>query len=224
MGLDLRLEKNNQVSWNQAAARAAVSFFSSWVKANNPQLQEELELEEEFQKRYMTIPEYQLLQSDRILFSYMDIRDFLKAPPEKVEKLDFRWLSVNNKIPVLDDILFAGIYSKGRNKQGAKDFLTWFFCLETQNQLLEVNHEKRLRGVFGLANGFSALKEINEKELHKPQRYPFFVGHIPQEEQLLFPINFIKEGPALKKELIKELLAVIKQQKSELKLTWPIKS
>jgi hypothetical protein len=47
-----------------------------------------------------------------------------------------------------------------------------------------VNQSKRI-GVFGVTDGFSALKTINERDL--PQKYPVLLGHIPLESILAFP-------------------------------------
>ena len=101
-------------------------------------------------------------------------------------------MQYNDKIPVLDNILFAGIPRQANNKNGARYFLEWFFKRETQVRLMEINHLKRLQGIFGIANGFSSLREINEKDIHKPEFYPIFVGYLPKEDQLLFP-NILPE-------------------------------
>jgi hypothetical protein len=98
----------------------------------------------------------------------------------------------------------------------------WFYQPETQIHLMEVNHLKRLRGVFGIANGFSALKDTNEKELHKPQMYPLFVEHIPQEEQLIFSPYYSKDWKAFKKAFINEITSVITQKKPLFNFIWPL--
>jgi len=96
----------------------------------------------------------------------------------------FRWLSQDGLIPVLDDVLFAGIQRSSRDKSGARAFLQWFCSLSVQQTLITVNQSRRI-GVFGITNGFSALKGINEKDL--PMKYPLLLGHIPQENLFSFP-------------------------------------
>ena len=67
-------------------------------------------------------------------------------------------------IPVLDDVLYAGVPRSSRDKAGAKAFLQWFCSLPVQQSLLTVNQSRRI-GVFGITDGFSALKSIDEKDL-----------------------------------------------------------
>lgn len=200
---DFRANEKQELAWNKYALQKTILFFNNWDENSN--YNEELS----FTSKYLRIPPYQLIQSGTILFYFTDIKNYLEIPKEKREDIDFRWLEYNNKTPVLDNILFAGIPKRAFNKNGAKIFLEWFFQRETQIKLMEINHSKRLQDVFGIANGFSSLIEINEKDIHKPEYYPVFVGHIPQKNQLLFPnilppewnsdiktiiINFLKEA------------------------------
>jgi len=71
---------------------------------------------------------------------------------------------------------------------------------------MEINHLKRLQGIFGIANGFSSLIEINEKDIHKPEFYPIFVGHIPNDEQLIFPNILPEDWNSSMKEKIMQYL------------------
>ena len=84
----------------------------------------------------------------------------------------------------MDNVLFAGIQRSARDKGGARAFLQWFCSLGVQQTLITVNQSRRI-GVFGITNGFSSLKSINEKDL--PMKYPLLLGHIPQESLLSFP-------------------------------------
>jgi hypothetical protein len=84
----------------------------------------------------------------------------------------------------MDDVLYAGVPRSARDKSGAKAFLQWFCGLQVQEGLLTVNQSRRI-GVFGITNGFSSLKAINEKDL--PAKDPLLLGHIPMENLLAFP-------------------------------------
>ncbi len=193
---------NNSLIWQSDALNETIDFFKIWIDNTSENFENELT----FSLKYLRIPEYQLIQSGTILFHFSDIKDYLEIPTEKRENLDFRWLQYNDKIPVLDNILFAGIPKQANNKNGARAFLEWFFNRETQVRLLEINHLKRLQGIFGIANGFSSLKEINEKDIHKPEFYPIFVGHIPQEDQFLFPNILPKDWESSIKDIVIQYL------------------
>jgi ABC-type glycerol-3-phosphate transport system substrate-binding protein len=197
---DFKANEEGNLIWNEYALDETILFLRNWNEDND------YENELSFTSKYLKIPPYQLIESGRILFYFIDIDNYLEIPKEKRENMDFRWLVHNNQAPVLDNILFTGIPKHAENKNGARAFLEWFFQRETQIKLMEINHLKRLQGVFGIANGFSSLIEINEKDIHKPEYYPIFVGHIPQEDQLLFPKILPPDWINEKKEFVIEYL------------------
>ena len=110
-----------------------------------------------FTNRILVQPWYKLLSSGKTLFALASFRDLFALPEEKRRDFDFRWLSEEGSIPVLDDVLFAGVPRSSRDKAGARAFLLWFCSLPVQQSLLTVNQSRRI-GVFGITNGFSALK------------------------------------------------------------------
>ena len=129
-------------------------------------------------------PWYKLLSSGKSLFALASFTDFFALPVEERHDFDFRWLSQDNMVPVMDDVLFAGVLRSSRNRAEARAFLQWFCSPAVQQILLNVNQSKRI-GVFGVTDGFSALKTINERDL--PQKYPVLLGHIPLDSILTFP-------------------------------------
>jgi len=172
--------RNGLPAWDSEKLSKAVDFSRSWIADVNggPAA------DKAFSGRVLAQPWYKLLSTKKTLFALVPFRDFFALPEEKRRDLDFRWLSQGTSIPAMDDALFAGVLRSSRNKRGARAFLEWFCTLSVQRSLLEVNQSRRI-GVFGISNGFSSLKSINEKDL--PLKHPLLLGHIPSENMLIFP-------------------------------------
>ncbi len=212
---DFRANQDNSVAWDKDGLLQSINLLKTWTENASDNLNDEIS----FTSKYLRIPAYQLIQSNIILFYFTDIKNYLEIPKEKREVLDFRWLEYDGKTPVLDNILFAGIPSYADNKSGARAFFEWFFQRDTQVRLMEINHLKRLQGIFGIANGFSSLIEINEKDIHKPEFYPIFVGHIPNDEQLIFP-NILPEdwNSSIKEKIMQYLEDILTNSDYKLEL------
>jgi ABC-type glycerol-3-phosphate transport system substrate-binding protein len=196
---DFRADGASSVTWNEDNLSKGIDYLRSWIAEEDGGY----EKDKLFAEKYMNMPGYRLLEDGRILFHITDMMGFLKIPEEKREDLDFRWLSRDGKIPVLENILFVGIPRGAKNKKGAKLFLEWIFTPEIQMKLMEINQFKRLLGVFGIVGGFSSLIEINEKALPQPQFYPLFLGHIPTSEMLSFPASLPHNWGVTKVEVVK---------------------
>jgi ABC-type glycerol-3-phosphate transport system substrate-binding protein len=197
-GTDFKVVDGSVLTWNSEALDRAMEYCRNWLEeACGGYVKER-----EFTEKYINAPEYRLLEDERILFYMSDIRSFLQIPEQKRENLEFRWLSHENRIPVEEDILFAGIPRGAKNKKGARAFLEWIFKAENQVKFLETNYYKRLQGVFGIANGFSALTDVNERDLPKPQYNPLFIGNIPAPDHLLFPSALPKDWETKKSDLV----------------------
>jgi hypothetical protein len=182
-GMHLRPGRNGLPSWDENGLRKTVDFVTSWITDVNGGA-----ADDDFSARYVLNQPWawhKLLSAPaRTRFGFVSFTDFFSLPEEERRDLDFRWLSQDGMIPVLDNVLFAGIQRSARDKSGARAFLQWFCSLGIQQSLITVNQSRRI-GVFGITNGFSALKSINEKDL--PMKYPLLLGHIPQESLLSFP-------------------------------------
>lgn len=138
----------------------------------------------DFRKQYYNAPSFMLLTENRILLDFMTLRDFYSIPSDKRKLLDLTWIGNDNKIPVLEDILFTGIHKHAYNSAGAKDFIKWFFLPQTQISLIKESQIQQVTS-FGILGGLSPLKQINELEIH--QLYSDLVGNIPAEQNLTFP-------------------------------------
>ena len=179
-GAHLRPGRNTLPAWDESGLRKAVDFTRLWLEGVNGGP----DIDASFSERNLVQPWYKLLSSGKTLFALASFRDFFALPEDERRDFDFRWLSQEGTIPVMDDVLFAGVMRSSRDKAGAKAFLQWFCSLPVQLSLLSVNQSRRI-GVFGITDGFPAWKSIDEKDL--PAKYPILLGHIPLENLLLFP-------------------------------------
>jgi hypothetical protein len=179
-GARFRPGRGGLPAWDENGLKETVDFVQKFVTA----VDGSVAADADFSRRYLVQPWYRLLASGKILFALAPFRELFALPEEERRDFDFRWLSRAGSIPALDDALFAGVLRSSRNKGGARAFLTWFCSLPVQQSLLTVNQSLRI-GVFGVTDGFSAFRSINEKDL--PQKYPILLGHVPQENLLVFP-------------------------------------
>jgi ABC-type glycerol-3-phosphate transport system substrate-binding protein len=203
-GARFRPGRNGLPAFDEGGVAKTVDFARSWMtKVNNGPA-----VDAAFANRNLVQPWYKLLSSGRILFALTSFTEFFALPEEKRRDFDFRWLSQDNLIPVMDNALFAGVTRSSRQKAGARTFLSWFCSFAVQQSLLAVNQSRRI-GVFGVTDGFSALKSINEKDL--PQKYPLLLGHIPMENILAFPgplpDNWVKVRDAVIRPWIEQAAA-----------------
>ncbi|HUI68922.1 MAG TPA: hypothetical protein VL354_00290 [Spirochaetia bacterium] len=195
-GARFRPGRNGLPAWDQEGLAKTVDFDRRWLSDVNGGAA----ADEAFSTRNLVQPWYKLITGKKVLFELASFTDYFALPEEKRRDLDFRWLSQGNLIPVRRDILFAGVLRTSRNKRGARAFLEWFCTPSVQRTLLDVNQSRRI-GVFGVTNGFSAIKSINEREL--PQKYPFLLGHIPSESILAFPETLPDTWLAVRDQVIR---------------------
>jgi len=179
-GAHLRPGRNGLPAWDDAGLSRTVDLTRAWLDGINGGA----DVDAAFSQRNLVMPWYKLLSTGKTRFALVSFPDFFALPEEERRDFDFRWMSQDGLIPVLDDVVFAGVLRTSHDKAGAKAFLQWFCSLPVQLSMLSVNQSRRI-GVFAITDGFPAWKSINEKEL--PARYPLLLGHVPQESLLLFP-------------------------------------
>jgi hypothetical protein len=180
-GSDFSWNSSSVLSWKKESLDQASSYLASWYK----EIPGKVEMFDEFSSSYINQPYYQLVNKGEIFCYLTDSNSFYKIPEEKRKVLEIRWLSRDSKIFVNDEITYIGIPKRAKRKEGASLFLRWLFLPDTQMKLLEINHFKRQDGTYGIAGGFSTLKDINETYI--PQHYPIFSGLIPESDSLVFP-------------------------------------
>jgi len=176
------------LNWNDDGLAKAINGLKAWSTETNRSPTDE----EDFQFKYLYLPQYLSIQEGRIRFAYMNSSEYCLLSEERRASLDFRWIAKGTSIPALEDVLYAAILRKGKGRVAADSFLKWFFREDTQRFLLD--RAKQLRtseSVFGIAGGFSSIRSVNEKIL--PAFYPSLLGHLP-------PPEYIEAPPALPPE------------------------
>lgn len=145
-----------------------------------------IEAEDAFQFRFLAGPPSKWILDGRVRFAYLTSSELFRLPEDRRSTLDFRWLAGDAGIPILDDIVFAGIAVNGQGKEIAREFLVWLFRPETQFALLERLREyKALDRSFGFIGGFSAVREVNEVAMVR--LYPGLSGKTPPAPLLIAP-------------------------------------
>ncbi|MCL2441280.1 MAG: hypothetical protein FWD14_06030 [Treponema sp.] len=168
--------------WDYSALERSMTFINNWTNEINTSNQ----AEEDFTFKYFFEPPERLIQSGRILFSYMESDDLFSLREDRKSHLDFRWIMEQNRIPIIEDIIYMGIPKKGRSGAAARAFIQWFFTVETQRTLLEFSRVNRLsENIFGICGGFSALNHVTEQIY--PLFYPELLGKMPPSENFTLP-------------------------------------
>ncbi|MBN1696445.1 MAG: hypothetical protein JW881_02920 [Spirochaetales bacterium] len=191
-----RTEDGETLLWNADALTRAVAFLKNWMD----EIPGGYTAERSYSRKYLNAPPYQLVNDKNIQYFLLDSKEMFRIPREKLQAIDFKWLSYENGIPVYDNIIFLGIPLRAENPEGAQAFIRWIFNRENQGKLMEINHFKRLDNVFGIAGGFSSLMEVSNTLL--PKHYPLFIGHIPPPDSLIFPGPLPDHWDYIKRETI----------------------
>ncbi len=175
-------EGNKLFGWNQKGLADAVAYVRDWSVSVNGSTR----AENDYQFKNLYDPPYRQVTSGLCLFSYISSRDLLVLPEDKVSSIDFRWITRNDLTPVDDGMIYLGICERAKNLEAAEAFLIWFFNEKNQKAMLE---RKKSFGLmdrnFGIADGFSSLRPVNEKVF--PLYYPSLLGHLPPLESLMAP-------------------------------------
>jgi len=170
------------LAWDSAALERSMKFVNNWTNEINTNTQ----ADDEFTFKYFVEPPERLIQSGRILFSYMSSSDLFTLSDESKNNLDFRWIMEQNRIPVTEESVYIGIPRKAKSEKAAKAFIQWFFKVENQRRLLEYTKANRVNeNIFGICGGFSALSPVTEQVY--PLFYPELLGRMPLSENFTPP-------------------------------------
>ncbi|MDR0301362.1 MAG: hypothetical protein LBI04_03510 [Treponema sp.] len=193
---DSSFREASPLAWDAAALNRSMNFVNDWTVEINTDNQ----AEEDFTFKYFFEPPEKLIQSGRILFSYMESSKLFTLSEENKNTLDFRWIMEDNKIPITEDTVFLGIPKKGKSQKAAKAFVHWFFKIENQRLLLEYSKVNRINETaFGICDGFSAIGAVTEQIF--PRYYPSLLGRMPPSDYLIVP-NILPENWAVIRERI----------------------
>ena len=185
------------IAWESQAMEQAISYINNWIAEANTSVQ----MEDDFAFKYFFDPPDRLVNSGRILFTYMDSSRFFTLPEERRSNMDFRWIAAQEMIPIDEGSVYYGIHRRTRALNGAKAFTRWFFSAETQRLFLEAGKNKRLTEIsFGIAGGFSAMRTVTEQVF--PQFYSDLIGRIPPENNLSPPNILPRNWSSVKERVI----------------------
>lgn len=185
------------LDWSEPGLRLALDRLRSWggPTAALPTVADD------FQFKYLFTPPYTYVAEGRALFAYQSSSDFFLIPEGKSAALDFRWFSESRDIHLLEDIVFAGLPRSSRDQQAAEAFLGWLFKPSNQQAMLESSRRTRaLESSFGIAGGFSSLREVTENVF--PLYYAALKDRVPPAEEIGSPDPLPREWPTLKADVI----------------------
>ena len=180
-GAHYRENDGSTFTFNADAVSDTVTYLSDWSsKANYGTAQEK-----NFKFKYLYMPKYSQFDTGRSLFTYMTSREFF-SQENYTTNLSLCWISDGTSIPAEDDIVCLGKYKKARHPHTAEIFIEWLFSPETQSALLERTNTMKLdTHEFGIAGGFSSLKEVNSRLF--PSYYRELLGNLPDENNITLP-------------------------------------
>jgi len=197
-GLNVSFEETKTLfSWDDRTLQDVISYTRRWSNEVNT----DAASEDEFKFKYLYDPPYTLITSGRCLFWYLPSNELFSLNHEKLKLLDYRWMNYNGRTPLQDDLIYAGICKKARNKAAARAFFLWFFNEESQKKMIERSQaDNMIVPSFGLAGGFSSLRNVTENIF--PVYYPLLLKHLPQTDDFSVPHILPHNWELLKKEII----------------------
>ena len=185
------------LAWDAAALERSMVLINNWTNEINTNTQ----ADDDFTYKYFIEPPEKLIQSGRILFSYMESGSFFTLSEDSKNNLDFRWLMEQNRIPVSEDSVYIGIPKKAKSARAARTFLQWFFKAESQRSLLEYSKTYRINeNNFGICGGFSSLTPVTEQVY--PLFYPELLGRMPPSENFTLQNILPRNWAAIKERVV----------------------
>jgi ABC-type glycerol-3-phosphate transport system substrate-binding protein len=185
------------LKWNHAGLEAGIAYIRAWSERANGSAAKE----DEFQFKYLYLPDYKSVEVGRIGYAAMKSSEFFIVSGERRSTLSFRWLSKDGAVPVEEDVVYAGICRKGPGGQAAESFLKWFYSEETQSSILdEARRYRSMESSFGIAGGFSSIRSVNEKLF--PLYYPSLLGKMPPAPYLKSPNVLPALWPEMKRTIV----------------------
>lgn len=175
-------ETQDSFSWNEQNMQKAITYLKDWTIANN----ESSSVESDFAFKYLYTPAYKLISSGRCLFAYTSSNILFNIPAEKIQDIEYRWIHENYSIPIEDKIISLGLYKNSKNIDASELFILWLMKESSQKAILERQSKMNLNtATFGIADGFSSIKSVNERVF--PVYYPILFRNLPVAEYLTAP-------------------------------------
>lgn len=199
--MDVRFQEDfrGELTWDREHFSLALAYMKNWIKEDAGGEA----AEREFTHKYLQTNPQRLLLDGRIDFYASTLRDFLSLPQSERQGLEFRYPEYSGRIPVEDDVIWAGIPSSALTRGAAQAFLQWFFQEPTQSALAEYSSKEYFR-CLGIANGLSPLTKVNEDLI--PRFFPELSGKIPPGSRLRFPLPLPPGWPDFRDSVLKPWL------------------
>ena len=190
-------ESKSSFTWNADKLSDAIAYLRDWSKNVNTSS----ETERDFIYKYLSMPNFKRVTSGRTLFSYITSDALFSLTPEQSEMLDYRWIYDGNKIPIEDSFVTLGIPKRAKHPNAAYDFIEWFLSTETQRTILERKAKHNLDIYrFGIAGGFSSIREVNEHIL--PLYKTMLLTNTPPTDMLGIPEKLPADWELIKEQII----------------------
>jgi hypothetical protein len=120
---------------------------------------------------------------------------------ESKNNLDFRWIMENSRIPITENAVFLGMPKRATALKASREFIQWFFRVESQRQLMEYSRLNRVNEiVFGICDGFSSIVPVTEQIF--PRYYSNLLGRMPPAEYLMAPNMLPANWPEIKERTV----------------------
>lgn len=192
-GSSFTSSETDSLQWNEKELQRAMDLILEWNRLNGGK--DEMAL---FNAKYMYDNRIKILKDERILFSTMNISDFMKLSDSMSKDLNFLYISHNYTLNP-ENIVYGGINKKTRALKTSTDFLSWLLNSETQRQIIEESLKNKSQS-FGILGGFSSLEDFNCSTL--PQYYPRLNGKIPDSRYIRHEMERPVEYNSIKNDLI----------------------
>jgi hypothetical protein len=185
------------LSWNSEGLGRTVKELRNFIAEFNGSV----ENEDIFAFRYLSAPTYKNVETGRLMFGAMDSAAFFLLDPVAKGKLRFRYFGEEGALTVQEDIRYLGIMKKAKGRLAAERFILWFFNPENQAAMLERSKILRIsESSFGIAGGFSALKDVTGSTF--PKYYPELSGLTPGPDAVRSPAIMPLHWERIKEEIV----------------------
>jgi hypothetical protein len=192
-----RGDAQDPLSWNgEGLERTAKELRDFIVEFNGSAEKEDI-----FAFRYLSAPTYKNIETGRLMFGAMDSAAFFLLDPVAKGKLRFRYFGEEGALTAREDIRYLGIMKKAQGRLAAERFILWFFNPENQAAMLERSKILRIsESSFGIAGGFSALKDVSGSIF--PKYYPELSGLTPPPDAVKPPAIMPLHWERMKEEIV----------------------
>jgi ABC-type glycerol-3-phosphate transport system substrate-binding protein len=190
-------ESKNVFTWNNEGLANSIAYLQKWTESANTSSK----IEQDFIYKYLYMPAYKQVTSGRTLFAYTTSNQMFLLSSEQTAHIDYRWIYQNKKIPIEDSLVMLGIPQRAKHPSQASAFIAWFLSADTQHEILEHKAKKNLdTDQFGIAGGFSSIKEVNEHIL--PLYVTMLLTNTPPAEMLSVPEKLPPEWKGMKEGIV----------------------